>query len=117
MESAGIHHVALCVTDLDAALAFYVGGLHCAVLPRPDFDFPGAWLGAGNQQIHLMVLPEVKPDRRQHLALQVDDVDAWCAHLEGCGITVRRSPAIEGAGRQAFVVDPSGNRVELNQPG
>jgi glyoxylase I family protein len=117
MEIAGIHHVALCVNDLDDALRFYVDGLGCAVLPRPDFGFVGAWLAAGPQQIHLMQLGEVEPDRRQHVALQVDDVEAWASHLERRGVAVRRPPAFDGAGRQIFVVDPSGNRVELNQPG
>ena len=117
MRIAGIHHVALCVHDLDASLRFFVDGLGCSVLPRPDFGFDGAWLAAGTQQIHLMVMADATPDRRQHLALEVDDLDAWTTHLEARGIAVRRPPVTDGAGRQGFVVAPTGNRIELNQPG
>jgi predicted enzyme related to lactoylglutathione lyase len=36
--------------------------------------------------------------------------------LEAAGVKVRVSNYVPGAGRQAFLRDPSGNRIELNQP-
>jgi catechol 2,3-dioxygenase-like lactoylglutathione lyase family enzyme len=116
MDMIGVHHVAICVADVPAALDFYVGVLGCSERSdRPDFGFPGAWLDAGNQQIHLMQLAG-KPAPLQHFALQVGDLDAAVAELAGKGVEVRRLPHTPGAGYQAFLHDPSGNEIELNQP-
>jgi len=117
VEVLGIHHVALCVRDLDEALDFYRDRLGFAEMPeRPDFGFRGAWLRAGVQQIHLYEMPEADPDRRQHVALAVDDLDAVAGMLESRGVAVDRRAHVPGAGRQAFIRDPTGNRIELNQP-
>lgn len=116
MELIGVHHVAICVPDVDAALAFYVDGLGCRVRDdRPDFGFPGAWLDAGTQQIHLMQFAGT-PAPLQHFALQVADLDAAVHDLESRGVEVRRSDHVQGAGYQAFLKDPAGNEIELNQP-
>ena len=117
MDTLGLHHVAVCVDDLAAAQHFYVDQLGFAVLPtRPDFGFPGLWLQAGAHQIHLMELAEVAPDGRNHLALMVPDLEGALAELDTAGVTYRRSTYFPGAGRQAFLKDPSGNSIELNQP-
>ncbi len=81
---------------------------------RPDFSFDGAWLDAGGQQIHL-IEAEVPPELGQHFALAVTDLDGVVAELRTLGVAVT-DPVPVGAGRQAFVTDPSGNRVELQQP-
>ena len=118
MEAVGIHHVALCVQDVDDALDFYCGKLgFTQIKERPDFGgFPGAWIHAGANQIHLMQIPEVRPDQLQHFALEVRDLDAVVVELEAAGVDVRRASYTPGAGRQAFLRDPSGNGIELNQP-
>ncbi len=112
----GVHHVALCVPDVEEALAFYVDKLGCKLRDdRPDFGFPGAWLNVGDQQVHLMQ-HMVKPAQLQHFAFQVSDLDTAVAELEAKGVAVRRSEYFPGAGRQAFLVDPAGNEIELNEP-
>lgn len=116
METAGIHHVALNVRNLSDALAFYEGALGFTLLPRPDFGFDGAWLQVGASQVHLIEVDDAHPDARQHFALQVADLEETVAALEAKGLTVRRAPHIDGAGRQVFLRDPSGNRIELNEP-
>jgi len=111
-----VHHVAICVDDVDKAIDFYVDVLGCHVREdRPDFGFPGAWLDAGSQQIHLMQFGS--PERSMsHYALRIDDVDGWCEHLTAKGIEHQRSDHIMGAGQQVFLHDPAGNQIELNQP-
>ena len=117
MKTDGLHHVAINVHELAPALEFYVGQLGFTELStRPDFGFPGAWLQAGDHQIHLMEVPTAEIDRGQHLALRVSDLDGAVEELEAAGVKVRRSDYVTGAGRQAFLRDPSGNRIELNQP-
>ncbi|WP_421120504.1 VOC family protein [Aquihabitans daechungensis] len=114
MQPLGIHHVSINVTDVDAALAFYTGRLGLTVREdRPDFGFGGAWLDAGGQQIHLIGAPAPE-NLGQHLALQVADLDATVAELRNEGIEVT-DPSPVGPGRQSFLVDPSGNAVELYQ--
>ena len=49
-----------------------------------------------------------------HLAFEVDDIYATCAHLQSQGITINRPPR---DGRMAFVRSPDGISVELLQMG
>ena len=115
MQVRGIHHVSINVDDVDAAVRFYTEVLGLAVRPdRPDFGFGGAWLDAGPQQIHL-IQGDVPAAVGQHLALQVDDLDAVVAELRDRGIDAS-DPSPVGTGRQAFCTDPAGNLVELHQP-
>lgn len=114
MNVVGVHHVSIGVSDVDAAVEFY-GWLGLTLLPRPDFGFPGAWLQAGGQQVHLIGTDVVPPGIENHYAFQVEDLDACVVELAAHGVPARRS-GTPGAGRQAFVQDPSGNVVELNQP-
>ncbi len=117
MEISGIHHVSLNVSDVEEATSFYVDVLGFELLStRPNFNFPGSWLQAGAQQVHLIGQARNPPDPRQHFALQVDDLSAWMGHLDAKRILYRHAPRIAGAGDQIFLLDPSGNRIELNQP-
>jgi catechol 2,3-dioxygenase-like lactoylglutathione lyase family enzyme len=114
MRPAGVHHVSICVTDAAAGLAFYTDVMGCTQLPRPDLG-PGYWLDAGGQQVHLMQSDE-PPPRSNHFAFRVDDLDATVEELRAKGVEVHAIPHVEGAGRQAFLHDPFGNFLELNQP-
>jgi len=115
MRPDGLHHVSINVSDVDAARDFYTRVLGLTErADRPDFAFGGAWLDAGGQQLHL-IEADVPPPLGQHFALAVPDLDAVVAELRGKGLEVT-DPVPVGPGRQAFVDDPSGNRVELQQP-
>ncbi len=115
MRPAGLHHVSINVSDVPAALDFYTRLLGLAErADRPDFSFGGAWLDAGGQQVHL-IEADVPPSLGQHFALAVADLDAAVAELRGHGVTVT-DPVVVGPGRQAFLTDPCGNRVELQEP-
>ena len=115
MRAVGVHHVSVNVNDVPKALAFYVDVLGLTQRDdRPDFGFGGAWLDLGAQQVHLI---EATPpaDIGQHFALEVEDLDAIVHELRGRGVDVT-TPAKVGSGRQSFLHDPSGNRIELNEP-
>ena len=114
MKLLGLHHVSINVSDVAEALAFY-----CNVLgleqrsDRPAFSFDGAWLNIGAQQLHL--IGKTVPDPvGQHFAIQVDDIDVAVAGLRSKGLTVS-DPVKVAANRQAFLNDPSGNLVELQE--
>jgi glyoxylase I family protein len=116
MKALGIHHVGLVVTDVEAARRFYVDRLGFSERPdRPDFPFDGAWLQVGEQQVHLIETAEPAPGGG-HFALAVGDLDVVVGELRQAGLRVT-DPVPNAKGRQSFVQDPSGNLVELNQPG
>ena len=111
----GIQHVALRVTDTVDAVAFYRDVLGMTVVPRPDpAPVPGAWLEAGGQQIHL--IQDDGPIGTPHFAITVEDLESTVAAIRARGVAVFEVDHLPGAGYQAFVQDPSGNAIELNQP-
>jgi catechol 2,3-dioxygenase-like lactoylglutathione lyase family enzyme len=114
MQTLGVHHVAINVSDVDEAVRFYTGtlGLHQRE-DRPDFGFSGAWLDAGGQQVHLLQAP-LPSNCGQHFALWVEDLDGVVGELRRRGVRVS-DPTTVGADRQAFLTDPSGNGVELHE--
>lgn len=115
MEPLGIHHVSIMTPDVQVGLAFYTDVL--GLIPRadrPDFGIGGAWLDAGDQQVHL-VEGAVPTEAGQHFALRVADLDTVVAELRARGLEVA-DPFVTGVGRQTIVRDPFGNVVELNQP-
>jgi catechol 2,3-dioxygenase-like lactoylglutathione lyase family enzyme len=116
VKPLAVHHVSINVKDVDEALAFYVDRL--GLTPRedrPDFGFPGAWLDAGNQQVHL-IQGDAPANVGQHFAVQVADIDAAIAELRAEGVEVTDAFAV-GTGRQAFLSDPAGNGIELHEVG
>lgn len=116
MQPIGIHHVSVNVADAAESIPFYtevLGGVLRS--DRPDFPFGGAWIDFGPSQVHL-IESEVPPNLGQHFALRVRDLDAAVAELRAGGLAVQ-GPKPVGTARQAFVEDPSGNRIELHEPG
>jgi catechol 2,3-dioxygenase-like lactoylglutathione lyase family enzyme len=115
MRPLAVHHVSINVSDVPVALDFYVDVLGLSQRDdRPDFSFDGAWLDAGGQQVHL-IEAAVPADHGQHFALHVEGLDAIVAELRARGVDVS-DPKPVGTGRQSFLYDPAGNRVELNEP-
>jgi glyoxylase I family protein len=117
-----LHHVAVTVTDIARAKQFYGEVLGLRELPRPDFDFEGAWYAAGGRQIHLICHESTKTlrgtqaiDARDgHLALRVADYDETLAHLRAMGVEVLAQWHNKTLWAQLYVTDPDGNVIELN---
>ena len=114
-----ILHASVIVQDTQRALTFYRDVLGLPVAHnRPDLGYPGAWLILGEQQIHLLELPNPDPvngrpshgGRDRHIAIAVNNLPALRVQLDAHGLhyTVSKS------GRAAmFVRDPDGNALEL----
>lgn len=117
MQILGVHHVAIQVADVAAAREFYGEVMGLTEIGRPAFPVDGVWFRLGDQALHIVAQDDhVAPDR-QHFAVEVHDLDAAVSAIEATGIPVRKiGLTYEGAGYQAFVRDPSGNLIELNQP-
>ena len=118
----GLQHVSIAVTDLPAARAFYSATLGLHELPRPPFDFEGAWYALGDQQLHLIVHPAgrtlrgtVAVDSRDgHFAIRVADYNRTLAFLRSRDLKVRENPDNATPWAQLFVTDPDGNVIEFN---
>ena len=87
---------------------------------RPDLGYPGAWLHIGEQQLHLLQLPNPDPregrpahgGRDRHTAFYVHDFSALRAALDHADI----SYTLSRSGRNAlFCRDPDGNALEFVQ--
>lgn len=119
MAVLGLHHSSIIVSSTEKSLVFYNGILGIQVDDsRPDIGYPGAWLNVGQQQIHLLELPNPDPvvdrpehgGRDRHTALLVDNLDDVVLKLNKAGINYTLSKS----GRKAlFCRDPDANAVEL----
>ncbi len=117
MKTLQLNHVAIHVQDVPVSEAFYRDAMKFEQMPRPAFDFPGAWFRLGiEQELHLIgdrELPVHSHHRGGHFALIVEELDSWEAHLDGLGVTrLDRKIRPDGA-QQTFVQDPDGHWVEL----
>lgn len=118
-EIRDLLHASVLVADTDRALAFYRGVLGLQPDPsRPDLGYPGAWLRAGERQLHLLELPNPDPlegrpahgGRDRHVAFAVDSVASLAAALEQAGVAY----TLSRSGRRAlFCRDPDGNALEF----
>lgn len=117
MHTLELNHVALHIRDLEASVAFYRDILCLAPLPRPAFDFPGAWFRLGTaQELHLIggrTEPVAASNRGNHFALRVDDLDAWENHLQTTGADFRPRKRRPDGASQVFLRDPDGHIIEL----
>ena len=129
-------HTMLRVSNLEAALAFYCGGLGLIETRRYENEggrFTLVFLAAPADverakadQAPLVELTynwpaedgtaETLTGGRNfgHLAYAVEDIYETCAHLQAQGITILRPPR---NGRMAFIRSPDGASVELLQNG
>jgi glyoxylase I family protein len=117
-----LHHVSVNVTDLDRAKRFYTEILGLEEIPRPPFDFPGAWFRLGDRQLHLIVYPPTHTlrgttaisSREGHFAIAVGSYEDACRHLEAAGVPFDAHPQSRTPWAQIFLSDPDGNLIELS---
>jgi lactoylglutathione lyase len=122
MKVRQLDHVTLHIKDLDASQRFYDGVLLLEQLPRPAFASVGAWFRLGpTQQLHLIAgrVQEVNSAiRGNHFAVEVDDIQAYDAHLCSLGIRFEKLNIRPDGATQIFITDPDGYVIELfSEPG
>ena len=120
MKHLELNHVALHVKDVEESTRFYKEVLHLEEIPRPAFNFPGAWFRLGQtQELHLIGErndPINSGDRGSHYALMIEDMDAWEQHFKALGVSyLPRRTRPDGA-FQIYVHDPDGYAIELCTP-
>jgi len=120
LQYGGVVHAGVLVANTQKALDFYttVLGMEDETHLRPDLPFPGAFVRAGEHQIHIMELPNPDPidgrpehgGRDRHLALTIKDLAPLKEKLHARGVVYTMSKS----GRAAlFCRDLDGNAMEF----
>jgi glyoxylase I family protein len=117
-----IHHVAIGVADLVRSRHFYTTVLGLEEIPRPAFDFDGAWFRVGAQHIHLIVQRQTEMrhehaslrTRGDHIALRVQSYRDTLEHLRALDMPFEERPDNKTPWPQIYIVDPDGYTIELN---
>ncbi len=122
-------HTMLRTRNLDAALDFYCRILGMQVLRNtdyPDGRFTNVFIGYGPEATHTTIELTHNWDQTEildkgkgfgHLAIEVPCVYKACARLrdEGVKITREPGPMKHGTRNLAFIEDPDGYKIELNE--
>lgn len=127
-----IHHIAIAVKDLDAALEFYRDALGAEVGERRDVPNEGveiAFLPMGDSEIELLEpldaegsiarFLENRGEGIHHICLQVPDIEAAVARLEESGGRMATEVRAHPDGTYYAFVHPKsahGVLIELYQP-
>jgi catechol 2,3-dioxygenase-like lactoylglutathione lyase family enzyme len=131
MPVTELNHYLLRANDLERTKDFYVNVLGFEVMPRPDFPFPGYWLGInGKIQVHmgqagvpnseLYYLGSPKNAAKHnsgvidHVAFLATDPQGFLVRFRDMGIPVRPRRFPEAELFQLFIQDPDGLTIELN---
>lgn len=120
MKITALLHASFLTADLGRSRIFYETLLGFLPSPaRPDMGYPGVWYEiGGQQQIHLMLLPNPETGlqrprhggRDRHVALAVDDLEELMNRLKAAGVAF----TLSRSGRRAlFCRDPDGNALEF----
>jgi catechol 2,3-dioxygenase-like lactoylglutathione lyase family enzyme len=124
-----LHHIALPVSNLSASDRFYRDILGMITFDRPDFDFPGIWLGfKGDERACLHLIEQSSLEfnsdfhgsRKLHIAFGYNDFHAQVLFMEESDVKPFKKPSQRPDGVwQAFYYDPDGYVIEVTsaQPG
>ena len=124
--NSSIVSVRYMIHDVDAAVTFYTNHLGF----RLDVDSSPAFVSVVRGNLRLLLSGEKSSSRKplpdgtkpvpgcwNRILLEVSDINAEAARLRAAGLKFRREDIVNGpGGSQIWVVDPSGNLVELFRP-
>ena len=114
--SVRLHHVQLAIPTggEEQARAFYAGVLGMSEIDKPIelAKRGGCWFRSGELELHLGVEEPFSPARKAHPGIEVDDLEALRARLEGAGNDATPDDLLPGF-RRIYTSDPFGNRLEF----
>ena len=120
----GLLHIAIKTADLRATRAFYIDMLGLQEMPRPDFGYPGAWLGLPGPGPIFHIYgggPALGPSGAapsgtaaiDHVSLTARGYAAFLARFREGGVPTREFIVPGTPLWQLFAYDPSGVMIEL----
>lgn len=122
MKITQLNHVSIEVRDNDRSSEFYAEVIGLEKLPRPAFNFPGAWFRLGmDQELHLIqgdphAAGPRSGSRSNHFAVRVDSIDAAAEHLRRHGVEFMGPKKRPDGASQIFFHDPDGHTIEFCTP-
>jgi catechol 2,3-dioxygenase-like lactoylglutathione lyase family enzyme len=125
-EQSALVSVRYMIDDVGAAVAFYTNHFGFTL----EVDSVPAFASVTRGNLRLLLSGKESSGRKamsdgtkpipggwNRILLQVTDIEAEVARLRAAGVKFRREDIVSGpGGSQIWVVDPSGNLVELFQP-
>src|SRR3954470_24266775 len=131
MPLTELNHYLVRTNDLERARRFYCDVLGFEVMPRPDFPFPGYWLGInGKIQVHMA---QAGVDNAElyylgtpanaargssgvidHVAFLATEPEKMVKRFAELGVPIRPRAFPESKLYQLFLQDPDGLTIELN---
>ncbi|MEY8390633.1 VOC family protein [Lachnospiraceae bacterium] len=130
MKLNAIHHVAIIVSDIQAAKDFYVHKLGFEIIRENYREQRKDWkldlkVGDGAETIELEIFAELNPPKRvnrpeacglRHLAFYVEDIEKAVTDLNKLGIACEPIRLDEYTQRKmTFFFDPDGLPLELHE--
>jgi catechol 2,3-dioxygenase-like lactoylglutathione lyase family enzyme len=131
MPLTELNHYFVRAQDLERSRRFYCEVLGFQAMPRPDFGFPGYWLGVGGKvQVHMG--PHGIPNAAEHymgttarsatdnagvvdhIAFSATQPEELDARLKAMKVPARRRYRPEIRLFQMFLQDPDGLTIEIN---
>jgi catechol 2,3-dioxygenase-like lactoylglutathione lyase family enzyme len=131
MPLTSLNHYFVRANDLEATKDFYCRVLGFEVMPRPNFPFPGYWLGVNGQiQVHMgphgikdtkMYYLGTRDDSAtdqsgvvDHIAFLATEPGGFIRRFREMGLGYRPRALPESDLYQIFIEDPNGLTIELN---
>jgi len=131
MPVTELNHFLIRANNLERTRDFYCDVLGFEVMPRPDFPFPGYWLGINgkiqvhmaqggvpNSELYYLGSPKNAATSNSgvidHIAFLATDPDNFVKRLQKLGIPIRPRNFPESQLYQLFIKDPDGLTIELN---
>jgi len=118
MPALSLDHWNIFCKDLKKTVKFYEKYVGLKNGDRPPFNFPGAWMYAGDKPI-LHIVSET--GRKDHGSGAIDHVAINCDDIRGCISTLKKDKVPYEVRKvpkrplqQVFVHDPDGVMIELN---
>jgi catechol 2,3-dioxygenase-like lactoylglutathione lyase family enzyme len=131
MPIADINHYFVRANNLEETRRFYMDVLGFEQMNRPDFPFPGYWLGKGgkiqvhmgphdipNKELYYLGTPtDARTDQSgvvDHIAFLATDPEEFSKRFKSVGLNYRPRYFPEFKLFQYFLKDPNGLMIELN---
>ncbi len=112
-----LNHIALHVVDVAKSVKFYTEILELVPLPRPAFNFEGAWFRIGeDQELHLIAGRSEKVNahsRGNHFALAVSNMQEVEESLKAKNVEYQLPKQRPDGVWQLFLEDPDGYIIEI----
>jgi len=113
-----VDHIGIYVTDLERSVSFYQEAFHFSVHSNLEVgESKIAFLDMGNGLLEIIQRPEsleTPKGRWSHIAFSVADYSKAFKHLKNLGLEIRES-TLPGGTRIAFLKDPDGHDLEIDE--